>query len=373
MTANNVVGLIFANMHDDRLRELTDIRAMGSVPFGGRYRAIDFPLSNMVNSGISKVGVITKSNFQSLMDHLGSGKAWDLSRKREGLFILPPFGFRNEMYQSRIEALYGISHFLEHCKEEYVVMCDCHIIHNIDFKPIIDEHIAKKADITIVYKNSAMPADLPERVRLELARGRKVTSVINGGEIEGKCNWSMGVYVITKSFLLKVVSEAVARNRLSFIRDVLQYGTSESDYRIYGWKFDGFTGVLGSEKGYFEANLALTDAAVREDLFPSDRPIYTKERDEMPTRYGLGSKVVNSIAADGCIIDGEVENCILFRGVKVGKGARLRNCIIMQDSVVGKNTVLSYVLGDKDVIYKDGRSLMGYDSYPVYIAKGSEV
>lgn len=371
MIGNNVVGLVFANMHDDRLRELTDVRAMGSVPFGGRYRTIDFPLSNMVNSGISKVGVITKSNFRSLMDHLGSGKAWDLSRKREGLFILPPFSYRNMMYQSRIEALFGISDFLNHCKEEYVVMSDCHIVYNIDFKPIIDEHIAKNADITIVYKNGPMPADLPERVRLELARGRKVTSVIDGGEVEGKCNWSMGTYVVTKSFLVKVVSEAVARNRLSFIRDVLQYGTSE--YRIYGYKFDGFTGVLGSEKSYFEANMALTDAAVRADLFRGDRPIYTKVRDEMSTRYGLGSKVVNSLVADGCLIEGEVENCILFRGVRVGKGARLRNCIIMQDSVIGNNTVLNYVLGDKNVVYKDGRSLMGYDSYPVYIAKGSEV
>ncbi len=371
MIGNNVVGLIFANMHDDRLRELTDVRAMGSVPYGGRYRAIDFPLSNMVNSGISKVGVITKSNFQSLLDHLGSGKAWDLSRKREGLYILPPFGYRNMMYQSRMEALFGITNFLRHCKEEYVVMCDCHIIHNIDLKPVIDEHIAKNADITVVYKNGQMPADLPERVHLEVARGRKITAVIDGGEIEGKCNWSMGIYVITKDFLIKVVSEAVARNRLSFIRDFLQYGVSE--YRIFGYKFDGFTGVLGSEKGYFEANMALTDQAVRADLFRSDRPIYTKVRDEMPTRYGLGSKVENSLIADGCIIDGEVENCILFRGVKVGKGARLRNCIIMQDSVVGSNTSLNYVLGDKDVVYKDSRSLMGYGSYPVYIAKGSEV
>lgn len=372
MIGNNVVGIIFSNMHDDRLRELTDIRTMGSVPYGGRYRAIDFPLSNMVNSGVNKVGVITKSNYQSLMDHLGSGKAWDLSRKREGLFILPPFGLGNTVYQSRIEALAGISNFLSQCKEELVIMSDCHIIHTIDLRPVIDEHYSKNADITIVFKNSAMPVDLPNKVRLELGRGRKVLEIIDGGEeIDGKCNWSMGVYVMKKNFLMKVVAESIARNRLSFIRDVLQRGLN--DYRIYGYKFDGFTGVMGSMKGYFYSNMALMDPEVRADLFNPDRPVYTKVRDEMPTRYGLGSDVKNSFIADGCLIEGRVENSVLFRGVTVAKGAYVRNCILMQDSVVGANSNLNFVIGDKDVIYKDGCSMMGFDSYPVYIAKGVEV
>ena len=371
MIGNNVVGIIFSNMHDDRLRELTDVRTMGSVPFGGHYRTIDFPLSNMVNSGVTKVGVITKSNYQSLMDHLGSGKAWDLSRKREGLWILPPFGMGNGVYQSRIEALDGISHFLNNCKEEYVVMSDCHIIYTMDFRPVFAEFEEKNADIMVVYKNSVMPEALPDRIRFEVGRGRKITDVIIGGDVEGKCNWGMGVYVMRKSFLVKVVAECIARNRMLFGRDVLQRGVSE--YRIYGYKYDGFAGVLGSKKSYFEANMALCDPAVRADLFPKNRPVYTKVRDEMPTRYGLGSRAVNSIIAGGCLIEGDVENCILFRGVTVEKGAKLRNCIIMQDSVVGANTTLNFVIGDKDVVYKPGRTLMGYESYPVYIAKGSEV
>lgn len=371
MIGNNTVGIIFSNMHDNNLRELTDVRTMGSVPYGGRYRAIDFPLSNLVNSGVTKVGIITKSNYQSLMDHLGSGKAWDLSRKREGLFILPPFGLGNSVYQTRIEALYGVINFLQQCKEQYVIMSDCHIIYTMDFRPVISEHIAKNADITVVYKNGIMPDDLPERVRVEVGRGRKLTEVIDGGDIEGKCNWSMGVYVVNKDFLIRVVNNAVARNRLSFVRDVLQSGIA--DYRIYGYKFDGFAGVLGSRQGYFRQNLALMDPAVRADLFPADRPVYTKERDEMPTRFGLGCHVVNSLIADGCIIDGDVENCVLFRGVRVGKGARLRNCIIMQDSIIGDNARLDFVIGDKDVVYNAGRSMMGSELYPNYIAKGSIV
>lgn len=371
MTGNNVVGIIFSNMHDDKLRELTDIRTMGSVPFGGRYRTIDFVLSNLVNSGITKVGVITKSNFQSLMDHLGSGKAWDLSRKHEGLFILPPFGFNNSVYQGRVEALDGIRNFLSQCKEDYVVMGDCHVVHTMDLRPVIADHIAKNADITMVYKSSEMPEALPEKITIEMGRNRRVTDILIQGAAEGKVNWGMGVYVITKDFLLKVVAEAMARNRLDFVRDVLQRSCGEC--RVFGYKYDGFAAVLGSMKSYFEYSMELLKSDVRSDLFPISRPVYTKVRDEMPTRFGLGSKVVNSIIADGCLIEGEVENCILFRGVKIGKGAKLKNCIIMQDSEVGNNVNLNYVVADKDVIFKDGRSMMGFESYPVYISKGVEV
>lgn len=371
MTCNNVVGIIFSNMHDDKLRELTDSRTMGSVPFGGRYRTIDFPLSNLVNSGISKVGVITKSNFQSLMDHLGSGKAWDLSRKHEGLYILPPFGYNNSIYQSRIEALSNIRTFLTHCREEYVVLSDCHIIYSMDYAKVIDEHIAKNADITIVYKNSVMPEDLPEKISLEVNRSKKVTDILLDGDITGKCNWSMGVYVMKKSFLLKIISDSMARNHLDFVRDVLQRVYLED--RVYGYKFDGFTGVLGSAKGYFDTSMQLMKQDVRNDLFEKTRPIYTKVRDEMPTRFGLGATVTNSILADGCIIEGEVKNCVLFRGVHVGKGAKISNCIIMQDSVIGDGSVLNYVISDKNVVFKEGRSMMGVESYPVYIAKSSEV
>ncbi|MBE6753747.1 MAG: glucose-1-phosphate adenylyltransferase subunit GlgD [Ruminococcaceae bacterium] len=371
MIGNDTVGIIFSNMHDNCLRELTDVRTMGSVPYGSRYRAIDFPLSNLVNSGVTKVGIITKSNYQSLMDHLGTGKAWDLSRKHEGLFILPPFGLGNSVYQTRVEALWGILNFLKQCKEQYVIMSDSHIIYTMDFRAVLNEHISKGADMTVVYKNGVMPEDLPEKVRIELGRGRKITEVINGEEVEGKCNWSMGVYVANKDFLIRVISNVVARNRLSFVRDVLQSGISE--YRIYGYKFDGFAGVLGSRKGYFRQSMALMDPAVRADLFRSDRPVYTKERDEMPTRFGLGSHVSNSLIADGCIIEGEVENCILFRGVHVGRGAKLKNCIIMQDSIVGDRVQMSYIIGDKDVMYSPDSSMNGQESHPLYIAKGSSV
>ena len=283
MRGNNVVGIIFSNMHDDTMQQVTNIRTFGSVPFGGRYRTIDFPLSNMVNSGVNKVGVITKSNYQSLMDHLGSGKAWDLSRKREGLFILPPFGNGNQMYSNRIEALDGITSFLRNCN----------------------------ADITIVYKNSEMPSDLSEPVVLELNGQDKVTDMVVGVQKGEKTSWSMGIYVMKKAFLQKTIAEAVSRNRSNFIRDILQRGVLEN--KIYGYRFEGYVGTLDSMQSYFRVNMDLMRWDVLRDLFNPMRPIYTKERDEMPTRYGLGSVVTNSLIADGCVIEGEVENCVLFQ------------------------------------------------------------
>lgn len=371
MRGNNVVGIIFSNMHDDTLQQVTNIRTFGSVPFGGRYRTIDFPLSNMVNSGVNKVGVITKSNYQSLMDHLGSGKAWDLSRKREGLFILPPFGNGNQMYNNRIEALDGISSFLKNCKEEYVILTDCNMICNIDFKKVLDAHLDTNADITVVYKQSEMPADLSEPVVLELNGQGKVTDIIVGTQQGEKTAWSMGIYVMKKAFLQKTIAEAVSRNRSNFVRDILQRGVLEN--KIFGYKFEGYVGTLDSMQSYFKANMDLMNLDVLKDLFNPMRPIYTKERDEMPTRYGLGSVVTHSLIADGCVIEGEVENCVLFRGVHVGKGSKLSNCIIMQDTVIGDDTVLTHLVSDKDVTFGDGKSMIGTETYPIYVSKGSVV
>ena len=371
MRGNNVVGIIFSNMHDDTMQQVTSIRTFGSVPFGCRYRTIDFPLSNMVNSGVNKVGVITKSNYQSLMDHLGSGKAWDLSRKREGLFILPPFGNGNQMYSNRIEALDGISSFLRNCREEYVILADCDMICNLDFKKVLDAHLDTNADITIVYKCGEMPSDLGEPVVLELNGQDKVTDIVVGTQSGQKVSWSMGIYVMKKAFLQKTIAKAVSRNRSNFVRDILQRGVLED--KIYGYRFEGYVGALDSMQSYFKVNMDLMNMDVLRDLFNPMRPIYTKERDEMPTRYGLGSVVTNSLIADGCVIEGEVENCVLFRGVHVGKGSKLSNCIIMQDTVIGDNTVLTYLISDKDVTFSDGKSMIGTETYPIYVSKDSVV
>ena len=363
MRGNNMLGILFSNSHDDKLRELTEIRAMGSVPFGGRYRMIDFPLSNMVNSGINKVGVITKYNYQSLMDHLGSGKAWDLSRKREGLFMLPPFGNVSSMQNSRVESLASIENFLKNSKEEFVVLSDCDTICNIDYTEVMAYHLDKGADVTVIYRYGDIPQGFSNPTVYTVDPEGRVRDMVISPNTEGPCNYGMTMCLIRRELLMQLVADCVSRNLYNFKRDLLQRHLR--DFKFYGYEFTGVVKTICSMNSYFEANMSLMLPKIRSELFNPERPIYTKVRDDMPARYGLGSSVSNSIIADGCVVEGTVENCVLFRGVKVGKGTRLENCVIMQDSVIEGGCRLSHVVVDKDVIIREDRSLMGFQSYPV--------
>lgn len=371
MRGNQVVGILFSNVHDEQIRELTEKRTIASVPFGGRYRLIDFPLSNMVNSGINKVGVITKSNFQSLMDHLGSGKAWDLSRKRDGLFLLPPFDNQNHSSNSRVEALTSIMRFLATSKQDFVLLSDCDIICNIPFHDVIESHLRNQADITAVYTHGIIPKYMSEPTVYSFDADGKLRDMMINPNVTGPCNYGLNMYLIKRTLLIQLVKDCVSRNMYHFKRDLIQRNMMQ--YRFYGYAFNGYTKVICSTKDYFIANRDLLNPAIKNQLFLSDRPIYTKVRDDMPARYGLGSHVNQSLIADGCVIEGTVQNCILFRGVKVNKGAVLKNCVIMQDTNIGSNCNLEYVITDKDVTIQERRTFMGSDAYPVFIRKGSVV
>ncbi len=370
MRGNNIMGIIFANLHENLVSELTEVRIMGAVPFGGKYRLIDFPLSNMVNSGINKVGVITKSNYQSIMDHIGNGKAWDLSRKQGGLFILPPFTTASD-YSNRVSTLNSIRPFLENSTQEYVVISDCDTICNIDYQDVCRKHLENGADITLVYKRDQLPEKLHDPTVLSFDSKGKVIDVLINNNVTGSCSYYMNMLFIKRELLMELIDKCISKNTLSFKRDIIQ--GEYKNLNVYGYELKGFSPVITSMSDYFNANMALMKEEVRADLFNSDNPIYTKVRDDMPTKYGLGSKVKNSLIANGCNIEGEVENCILFKGVHIGKGTKVSNCVIMQDTKIGADSNLSYVIVDKDVTVKDERTLMGFLSYPVYISKGSVV
>lgn len=370
MRGNDVMGILFAYVHEERVRELTRVRVMASIPFAGRYRLVDFPLSNFVNAGINKVGVITEQNYQSLMDHLGSGKAWDLSRKREGLYLLPPFGAETARTEGKISSLGSIMTFLNASHEEYVLLSDCDTAINIDYREMFSLHDSTRADVTVVYCHGQSP-NTDKNVLYSFDENGRVNDMLvkRGGDPD--CNYGLGMYLMKRSKLIELVRDCMNRNLQDFDRDLLM--RNMKSLKIYGYEFKGVHFTVDSLSSYFHANLALTDPAVREQLFLSSRPIYTKVRDDMPARYGLGCDVVNSLVADGCLIEGEVENCILFRGVHIGKGASVKNCVIMQDTVVGTNTRLDYVVADKEVVFENDRTMMGYQTYPVYVAKGNRV
>lgn len=369
----NVLGLVFANMHDTTLGDMTKNRTMGSVMFGGRYRLIDFPLSNMVNSGISEVGVITKSNYQSLLDHLGSAREWDLARKKGGLYILPPFGnVESTLYRGRIEALYGAMSFIKHSRAKYVILSDCDVVTNIDYKPIVAAHIESGADITAVAHTGVYSSDdIKISTVFNVDADKNVTSVLINPDISGTCTTSLNVFVMSMDFLIETVNDAMARGNVSFERNILQEKCRELKIKIY--EYDNYFSKLNSPESYFKSNMALLEPENARKLFVPKRSIYTKVSDNAPVKYDLDSKVSNSLIADGCIIEGEVENSVLFRGVKVGKGAKVKNCILMQGTVVGDNAELNYLITDKNVSICENHILTSSPQYPMYVGKGVSV
>lgn len=369
----NVLGLVFANMHDTTLGDMTKNRTMGSVMFGGRYRLIDFPLSNMVNSGISEVGVITKSNYQSLLDHLGSAREWDLARKKGGLYILPPFGnVESTLYRGRIEALYGAMSFIKHSRAKYVILSDCDVVTNIDYKPIVAAHIESGADITAVAHTGVYSSeDIKTSTVFNVDADKNVTSVLINPDISGTCTTSLNVFVMSMDFLIETVNDAMARGNVSFERNILQEKCRELKIKIY--EYDNYFSKLNSPESYFKSNMALLEPENARKLFVPKRSIYTKVSDNAPVKYDLDSKVSNSLIADGCIIEGEVENSVLFRGVKVGKGAKVKNCILMQGTVVGDNAELNYLITDKNVSICENHILTSSPQYPMYVGKGAFV
>ncbi len=372
MRRNNVMGVVFSGANEDLLPELTMNRSIASVPFGGRYRIIDFALSNLVNAGISKVGVITKENYQSLMDHIGSAKSWDLDRKNGGLYILPPYSnMLSRVYDGNVDALRGIRSFLSHSTEQYVVLYNSNSALNIDLTEMIEQHIHSAADITIAYRHGKMPLNHFDLMAFEFSEDKRVKKVRLYEKETPECDHSLGILVISRSLLLALIDDAASENKRVLSRDVIM--PNVDNLVVKGYEFKGFSAIMDSAQSYVGASMELLKSDVRNDLFNPERPIYTKIKDAMPTRYGVASSVSNSLIADGCIIEGTVKNSILFRGVHIGKGATVENCIIMQGSVVSDGAELKYVTIDKAAKVGYNRELCGAPSYYIFIKKGSSV
>ncbi len=376
----SAAGLIFSNIHDQAVRELTQLRTMASVPFGGRYRLIDFALSNMVNSGITKVGLITHNNYQSLFDHIGNGKDWDLARRSGGIKILPPFisshasPIPDKLYTTRLEALMGVMSFLRNCNEENIVLSDCDVICNIDISEVLAYHKEKKADVTLVgadftFGRYAFNADV---FRLEKDADDRLTNVEIKRPTSGTELISTNIMVIRRTYLINLVMAAASKGEKHFYMDAIL--PRLHDDRIFVYKHTKYYSVIGSLEGYYFCNMEMLDSAKnRELLGVSNFPIYTKVRNSAPTKYTENAVVKNSYIADGCVIDGVVENSIIFRGVKVSRGAVIRNSILLQDTYVGQNATLNCVISDKNTVINEDRVLSGHATLPFFIAKGTRV
>lgn len=372
MRNNNCLGIVFPNVHDELMAEMTEKRSMGSVPFCGRYRLIDFSLSNLVNAGVSKVGIVTKSNYQSLMDHIGTGKAWDLDRKSGGLFFLPPYS-NNEavVYKGHVDGLFGAMSFLKASTEKYVVLCDADVITNFDLKSMIETHIDSGADITIAYKTGKMPLNHHDVMSFEL-NGDKITDISFASGDSKNCKYSLDITILSRETLIAIVNFGYEHNLTSLARDIFQRSFTNFDMR--GYEVKEYAAVMDGPESYVRiTGEVLNDPEVRKALFSAKRPVFTKTRDDMPTVYGLESEVKNSLIADGCVIEGTVKNSVIFRGVKIAAGAVVENSIVMQDSVVGEGATIEYVTLDKKVSVGSGKTLRGTLVYPIYVRKKAEV
>ncbi len=370
----SALGIIFPNSYDALVPDLVNVRLMASIPFASRYRLIDFILSSMSNCDIDNVSVMVNNNYHSLMDHLGSGREWDLVRKNGGLHIFPPFVEKGAApYVGRVGALANILGFLRGQKEKYAVMTDTNIVVNFDFNAMIKAHIESGADVTVAYNEQELPANLLQSkdagtgyyYTLGIENGR-ITKIHVNDKDAGIQNFSMNMFVIERELLIDLINTASVRGQVYFERDVLLPQLNKLNVQAY--KYDGYTARISDMKSYFEENMKLLDDHNLDDLF-SGAPIYTKIRDDNPTRYIEGAKVQNVMVADGCIIEGEVEDSILFRGVRVAKGAKVKNCILMQDSIIEAGANVEYLIMDKNVTITAGKEMKGTNTFPVYIGK----
>lgn len=370
---NGLHGIIFAYEKTPGLRELTEERMPGSVPFGGRYRAIDFMLSNMHNAGITDVGVVLHGNYQSLIDHIGNGKTWDMARKNGGLKLLPPFAderkYRGEAFRGKLDALSGVRSYLQGIRQKYVVLSDSDLIINLPLQQVLDAHIESGADITCVC--TANGAFVENATYFTLDGAGKVSETRCAPHTASGYR-SLEIYLLSRDLLLEIVEECAAQEKYSFRRDVLcAMGGKRLDLRGFVW--DGYAAQLRSVREYYERSMELLDSTTRAELFCPARPILAKEDDEAASYIAPETRCVDSLIADGCQIEGEVEGSILFPGVKVGKGSCVKGCVLFKNTTVEENVTLKCVIADKNVRIRRGGTLVGHESYPLVVSKNSVV
>ena len=371
----NVMGLVFANIYDSSLGQLTNKRTQASLPFGGRYRQIDFTLSNMSNAGIRHIGIVTQYNFQSLMNHIGSGEEWDLELEENGLEFITPYSMGvSTNFRGKLEAIASASDsYLSKGKEEYVLLADAAVICAIDLNKVMEAHIASGKDLTVVVKsgiaNGAKQLDLAVR----LDENREISDMAVDYEAPADYLASMGMFILRKDLLLKSAQECVSHNRYRFEREFILQDWADGKLSVGAYEFTDVALFNESTEEYFRNNLAIIDRDVRHSLYRDDLTIYTKVRDQVPVYYGENSEIDDCIVADGCVLLGSAFNSVFFRGVKLSTGANVRNCVVMANCEIGIGAQLEYCILDKDVKINAGVKLIGTMEHPVILNRGDVV
>ena len=369
-----LMGIIFAN--DATMGDLTEKRTIASLPFGGRYRLVDFHLSNMAAAGIRRVGIISRHNYQSLMNHIGDGEEWGLELGEGGLEFLTPYAMSvNDRYRGKLENLYFAMDFLTfgNMEDEYVVMADSAVLYNIDLNKVVAAHIDSGKDITVVTKKGIADGKKQLDLALKLDDNGQITDMAVNYVAPEDYVASMDLFILSKNWLIRQTQECVARDCCHMDRDLVMGLWSRGKATVNVFEFEGIALYNESVEEYFRNSLSLLDKEVRHDLFGRNHPIFTKVRDRVPSYYGEGCEVENCLVADGCFLEGEAEDSILFRQVTICEGAEVENCVIMNDAVIGQGAKLEYVILDKNVTITPGAALIGSKKKPVVIKRGETV
>ena len=365
-------GIVYAFNSFPELGPLQLPRTSAGLPFGGRYRLIDFSLSAMTNCGIRDVSVIMQKDYQSLLDHLRGGKEWDLSRRDGGLRMLPPLALPSSLtgdYRGCMEAMANVRASLSDIRQKYVLITRGDLVANMDFAAVYEHHVRSGAGITAVCTET-VPGHRHHRYLVDDKGMAADILCTQSGDTGGVT--ATEVYVIDKDILLQLVDYCSAHRLPHFHRDAVKYYFSTGG-KISVYMHCGFCRSVSSVQSYFKTSMELLNKEVRADLFAPVRPVCTREQADVSTYYGEKAYARGSLVADGCHIEGQLENCIVFRGAVIEPGAKLKNCIIMQDTVIGRNSNLTNLIADKDVVITDGMTLAGSYDLPLIVPKGTRL
>ena len=366
----DVCGLIVADDFHVQMGELARPRALAAIPFAGRYRLIDFSISNMVNSGIRRIAVSTFYKYQSLMDHIGTGSAWDLDRKNGGLFLLPPYVYAESLSGGKGEDLSGVIAFFRELKERYVIVSGSNFVQNCTYDELLNFHIQRKADITILYnRDGDRPGE--NKLILDMNRLGKVKTVYENPLRPISNRQTLDLMVMERELLVNILADAVAKGEQNI--NFNYFPKLCGHLNLYAMEYKQSVLRINTVQEYFSATMQLLEEKTRREILASDWPIFTKIKDEAPTYYSDASIVSNSMISDGSLIQGSLDNCMVFRGVTVGPQSKLRNCIVFQDTHISEACDLENVIIDKDCIIRPGIKLIGQEAYPVLIGKGAVV
>lgn len=368
----NVMGILFTN--DANIGDLTNKRTMASLPFGGRYRQVDFGLSNFAYAGIRHVGIIARFSYQSLMNHVGDGEEWGLELGEGGLEFLTPYASSvNHSYRGKLESLSSNMDFLEFCDDDYVVMIDSTVLSNVDLNKVLADHIASGKDITVVTCKGVCNGKKVMDFALRLDDKGEIDDMVCDYAAPANYRASMDIYVMSRQVLIREVKALVAKNYFHMDRDLVMGGWRSHKVTVNAYQHEGVVMFNESTQEYFEHSLALVDKETRDGLFGGVHPIYTKVRSRVPSYYGENCQLENVVLADGCMVEGSVKNSVLFRQVTIAEGSSVENCVIMNDGIVGAGCELKNVILDKNVTVTPGTRLFGTRANPIVIKRGETV